>query len=643
MLMRLLLLLCLAVPAHAFTPSCYTAAPTKTPTITPTVTTIPTFTPTTGGAPALVGFVPDVDTSAGIAVSGTHAYTAAAAFGVAVADISNPSAPTFVGAQAPPGFGTLIATNGTLAALSSDTQGLSIVDVSNPAQPIRRSVRTGTIKGVAMAGNLVYAEQSSPSASLLVLDVTNPSAPNLIGSCALTQLGDMVLQSGFLYIISGAGMAIIDATVPTNPHTTSTTPIGGLAAFPRIAVSGSFAYIAAGANLLVYNVSNPAAPVSVTTFATAAGVIAIDGTRAFVISSTIFKIIDISTPASPVVTGFVNTGALGYTRLAVSGNLAYVIDGNTTDANNRRGLSVWNVAGTAPVYVSNVYNGFGGADIVTTGNLAIAASGTSQSGIALRIVNIATPSAPTILSSVPGYFATASVSGSFVYAVELIPSPSHFQFDSISISNPSAPSVVASIPLASGCSDSVVVGSFVYLSSGASIQIVNVSTPAAPAVLTTIALPSTARGMFLAGTRLYVADNTALLVMDVTAPSAPSIVGSLAATAATAVFVVGTEAYFIDGSNLRIADVTTTTPVPQSTSPAYGSLGVAVAGSRAYLATAAGPNFSAPGTMNVVNVANPFAPALLAQYPYPGTIFALTAAGGLAYGADDAATVVVAQ
>ena len=109
-------------------------------------------------------------------------------------DVSNPSAPAFVGSVQVPLYGFGLWVSGQYAYVISyvganSISTLVVVDVSNPASPtIVGSTNTGTpglnVADIKVVGNYAYvAGQSNATKSeILVFDISNPASPYLLSS-----------------------------------------------------------------------------------------------------------------------------------------------------------------------------------------------------------------------------------------------------------------------------------------------------------------------------------------------------------------------------------------------------------------------------------------------------------------------------
>jgi hypothetical protein len=265
---------------------------------------------------------------------GTHCYSP-----LDVIDISNPAAPTLVGATAV-SWGTAgIAVQGSYAYTTgyyANPNYLRMVDVSNPANPF--SVAAFTLAGahpqaVAVQGPYAYMLDYGTN-QLEVIDVSNtsPSSLPLLGSTP-TDAGpsSIALQSHYAYVVNAVDgtVEVIDLADPTHPSVVGRASLGAAGAsgtsYSGIAVQGSFAYVADdNANALqVIDISNPASPSVVASVPAGQGptAVAVQDQRAFVTNkaSDTLQVFDIRSPTAPASLGTVPTDA-GPGAMAVSGN-----------------------------------------------------------------------------------------------------------------------------------------------------------------------------------------------------------------------------------------------------------------------------------------------------------------------------------
>src|SRR5262249_25837108 len=121
-----------------------------------------------------LGFVQGVD------ISGNFALLAADS-NLRVVDVSNPSAAVAIGVCAPPiGRAVDVVANGSFAYVANYTGSLQVVDFSNPRSPVAVGSTTGTLGGylldVARYGNLIFGADVFFVNGVPIIDVTTPTA-----------------------------------------------------------------------------------------------------------------------------------------------------------------------------------------------------------------------------------------------------------------------------------------------------------------------------------------------------------------------------------------------------------------------------------------------------------------------------------
>jgi fibronectin type 3 domain-containing protein len=241
--------------------------------------------------------------------------------GMAVVEVSNPTAPQWLGS---------LALNAAQAAISGqyvyvcdDSPGtngyLRVVSLANPASPVQVgcfNLQAAGLYGylprdIAVLGNYAYL---GTYPALLVLDVSLPSAPRFVAKAG-GGVGAVPLAAkpGFVYTGAayyGYGFAAGDVSLPSSPNWLGQLYLGCASA--DLAVQGNFVYdacqsTAGGPNLLAtINVSNPSAPSLAGALLTpgAANGVAVSGSHAYLADGASgLQVIDISDPAHPAIVG----------------------------------------------------------------------------------------------------------------------------------------------------------------------------------------------------------------------------------------------------------------------------------------------------------------------------------------------------
>ncbi|MHB1034193.1 MAG: Ig-like domain-containing protein [Pirellulales bacterium] len=281
------------------------------------------------GNPVRVGGFDTRGSARNLVLSGTLAYVADYAAGLAILDISDPARPVPVGGYDTMGSASDVAVVGTRAYVADAGGGLEIIDVADPAAPVRLGgySTSGSAVGVTVVGSLAYV--AAYTAGLQIIDVTDPAAPTRLGGYDTSGAARSVTVVGTLAYVAdySGGLVIVDVSDPAAPALLGTYKLSGYAY--DVALSGTLAYVAYGnIGLVIVDVSNSAAPALLGKYRTmrdAYGV-ALAGTIACVAEAGYsggLQIIDATNPTAPVLMTGVETSGLAY-GVAVSGSLAYV-------------------------------------------------------------------------------------------------------------------------------------------------------------------------------------------------------------------------------------------------------------------------------------------------------------------------------
>jgi hypothetical protein len=211
-----------------------------------------------------------------VRVAGNYAYVANWDKGLVIIDISNPASAVV--------RGTLSLTNAAVLYVEGTTAyvglqnngsggGLAIVNVSNPSAPslISFTSSDGHGAGIQKTGNYVYLTHRDPGTfrGLKVFDVSNPASPSLVRTLNRASMEDIDIRDNHAYITVGVGgLEIFDVTTPSNPISRATiaTPNNGLVI--GVSVIENYAVVTDYSfdRMYVIDVSNKAAPSIVRTY-----------------------------------------------------------------------------------------------------------------------------------------------------------------------------------------------------------------------------------------------------------------------------------------------------------------------------------------------------------------------------------------
>ena len=651
-----------ATPTRTPTPgTSSTATPTRTPTATPTrtptsgtsstatPTRTPTATPASAALPSLTGFVAGIGSARDVVVdpSGSHVYVASGEFGLAIADVTNPSNPVALGGANPSFYGSRLAVNGTLAVVTSNGMGLNVVDVSDPMSPKTVGWLSGGMGAVAMAGQYAYVDNTiagNPAHDdLIVVNLSVPSSPSIVGRITLPSGAGTIKVVGTLAYLAtnAAGLQVVDVSSPTAPRIIGSVDTPGSAM--RLAVANGYAYVADNTAVVSINISTPTNPVIVGSLPTTSATnIAVAGSRLYVLGGTQFKIIDVTNPASPSLvnaTDSLGSQAIDATASRSDGTRLAFLGAPYSSSTNKGGLYVEDVSSvsstTPPSLRANLCGMYNSWRVAAAGSLAVV----TGNSMGLKVLDVSVPSAPKAKGTLSGGMGAVAMAGQYAYVDNIVAgNPAHDDLIVVNLSVPSSPSIVGRITLPSGAGAIKAVGTLAYLATNASgLQVIDVSSPTAPRIVGAVDTPGSAVGVAVANGYAYVADSTAVVSINISTPSNPFLVGSLATTSATNIAVAGSRLYVLDGTQFKIIDATIpAVPTLLSASSAYGAQGLDVLGNYALLATPALDHSNSNGGIYVIDVSNPAQPNLQDQIIVPGRTSSVVSAANYAYAADTA-------
>ncbi|MCX6924206.1 MAG: IPT/TIG domain-containing protein, partial [Verrucomicrobia bacterium] len=420
----------------------------------------------------------------GVAVQGNYAYVGEGS-SLLLVNVSSPSSPSLVSRLAMPANVLDIALNGQYAYVADGDAGLQVVDISNPATPLLKGFyqTPGWASGIAIQGGKAYV---ADGAGLEVIDLREPKYPSLLASTNYNGgADDVVIQTNgsgvFAYLSSGEYISVIDVSQASAPVLRGHVHIGGTASY-SIAVSGKYVFAAsAGDGLHMVDVSNADAPLDLgsvpaaelpdavatvngllhavnysgyyvfsvsgstlsqvghTTGITSGGGVrmAVSGNRAYIAgSSSGLTIVDVSNSANPSqLATFTDFGACGdYFSAAASGN--------TLCASVASDLKVFDISQRGqPNLVGQLSGiGFGGQVLARDGIAYLRGSGVDAGGCT-RIISIATPSSPQLLTTIPNtsvWNRRMALAGNRLYVVGHNETQ-QARFSAFDVSTPSSP------------------------------------------------------------------------------------------------------------------------------------------------------------------------------------------------------------
>ncbi len=266
-----------------------------------------------------------------IQISGNYTYIADGRNGLVVADVSNPVLPFVAGQKANSGNGLGIALNGNFAYLADGEAGVSEYNVSNAANPLLTGsvVTDNWAQDIVIRNNIGYVAVDVLGLQLLNLSI--PGLPSAAGSAfdlTGTSYGVALHENYALLASGGAGLHLVDVTLPAQPALVSTYNTPGSAY--DVFVSDNKAYVAdSQGGLIIIDISNPAIPQALgqSTIPGDARQVIVAGSYAFVADwNHGLRIFNISNPAA--ITESYNFEISGTAHnIAVYGEYIYVASG----------------------------------------------------------------------------------------------------------------------------------------------------------------------------------------------------------------------------------------------------------------------------------------------------------------------------
>ncbi|TSA30133.1 MAG: T9SS C-terminal target domain-containing protein [Ignavibacteriales bacterium] len=517
---------------------------------------------------------------------------------IQIASFSNPAAPVKIGSVILSDVVEALvrtAINGNQYLVASGGNKMWLVNVQNPTAPSLVStveVTSGTTcEGIATSGT--YAYVAAGSAGFKVYNIATPVSPTFVASIdSLAYCESVVISGQYAYVAAGTRSHIVDITTPATP-----VYVGRIAAYggyhQYMNVRSGYAYVCNyDAGLAVVNVTNPVNPVNVMAIPSGhrtAGII-FDGNYAYVaVGDTGMVIYNVSNPASPVFTSKIRT----------TGRAAFVSYG---------AVSI-NGVPTGHIFVSN----------------RLPAPGISA-------INVANPATPVTSSFLEAFAAPTGIAYSPFYSngkVYVAYGTAGLRI--LDVSTPSSPTLLSTLALSGEARGVAVKGNYAYVvGRDAGVHVVDVSNAASPVLLKTMQT-SRSRGIAINGNYAYVATrDSGLVVWNVADPANPirvaAVKGIDVENVAVAGNVVGTSFY----SSIRFYDVTSPeNPIAKGSTPTFtiGNEGFSIAGNYAYIPDG--------DSLKIFNINNLNTPTLVSKIKTGGYGYVATVAGNYCYVASE--------
>ena len=231
--------------------------------------------------------------------------------GLAVIDITDPTAPFQLGRYEPPGhpYNRFYrgAVEGVWALGGGREDLLSIMNISgvgNPTLTAEYGVRGQSFEGVALRNGIGYACRHSDG--LEIIDLTQKAGPaSLSEVLTLTNAWDVALHGSVAYVADGiGGLAVINIADPSAPVHIMSLPTSGAA--NDVVVEGNLAVVCCGsAGIDVFTLNDPENPLFSSNANTSGLAItaAMVGTDVYVADWDDVESFNLDDPANPVPTG----------------------------------------------------------------------------------------------------------------------------------------------------------------------------------------------------------------------------------------------------------------------------------------------------------------------------------------------------
>jgi hypothetical protein len=224
------------------------------------------------GSPALLGTWPSPDLASvrSVGISGSRVL-ASDGWRVCLLDIGTPANPRLIATRTLPGFGFQMAVSGSHAYLACGAAGLAVFDLGAAAlAPASLTPTDGLASGISVSGSTAHVAHGERGWSLY--DITSPAAPALIKTHTSQGPVTAVAVSGVLAALSGSARNAITLDISQPLAPVPVQAFDGLAQALRLKAAGDHIYaveddaglaiLSASQSPLVLRVSPPAGGVS---------------------------------------------------------------------------------------------------------------------------------------------------------------------------------------------------------------------------------------------------------------------------------------------------------------------------------------------------------------------------------------------
>ncbi|MEO0137585.1 MAG: T9SS type A sorting domain-containing protein [candidate division WOR-3 bacterium] len=349
--------------------------------------------------------------------------------------------------------------------------------------------------------------------ALLSISLRDSSNVRLIGWWPYSFSYTVVSSGSYTYIGSGFAILIFDTNNPLEPHIVNKIPTNGT--IQRLFIKYNYLYCANGLKgLKIFDISNPQNPILIgeLEMAGTAQDIVVSDTFAYVVTAVTsgggsLFILNVATPSNPEIKGnySFSSWCLG---IEVADSFAYV-------ATNK--LKILNVANpSAPFLVDSIPMITGSATDVEICDTFLYFTEHGAPDY-LRIANIANPSNPIICSNTP--FAQGIMR---IQVVDSLCYIAHSDFYILNVNDPYHPYIVS---LAEPGGTDIFVKDTIAFLTGGTLNLLNVANPNVPILISNYELPGSIRNIAIVDTLGYFAMNNRLWILNIVTPHNPFEVG----------------------------------------------------------------------------------------------------------------------
>jgi hypothetical protein len=377
------------------------------------------------------------------------------------------------------------------------------------------------------AGSIVFV---GSGAGVTILDVTIPSSPVKLSEISARGLVDAAYfdeATNRLYLCAYfAGFEIWDVSDMAAPVKLGGGPTEGL---PRggIFASGNYVYVVTVADgVQVFDVTNPSSPVNTGNCPLSASNLAWNSAKSgdliFVaIGNGGMKVVDVSDPANPFVAGsfsYLSTG------VSVANGYAYVVSYNM----GLRVLDISNLAGITQIGYVQI-PGYP-VKVRVVGNYAYIANSTTSTGGGINVVDVSVPASPQLITTYNGYADYIAVNGSVLSYTGMI-----FPCNILDISDPVSPAFASSYDLPISTMDLSVKDNYAYTGNNGFrvFDITDKSHPVQVGYDSTDGAIVRPAGDLAVYIRESMTANNPVMVMDISDPANPGFLGQYMAPVMT--------------------------------------------------------------------------------------------------------------